>query len=88
MASVQFDPEDPPEQPPTGCRDPLLWRVAHALHLEHQPEPDNRCTCGEVFPCPRAGLAARGLLIACVRRPADAHVSSSPYSGRWSRRSI
>jgi hypothetical protein len=88
MAIIRFDPEDPPEQPPAGCVDPLLWRVAHALHLEHRPEPDNRCNCGEVFPCTRACLAARGLLTACTRRSIDSAPLRVNHARRWSHRSI
>jgi hypothetical protein len=88
MASVRYDPEDPPERPPTGCPDPLLWHVAHALHLEHQLEPDNRCSCGEIFPCARAGLAARGLLTACTRRPLGPDLPDALQFRGWSRRSI
>lgn len=89
MAGIRYDPEDPPEQPPTGCFDPLLWRVAHALHQEHQLGPDNRCGCGEIFPCTRAGLAARGLLTACVRRPTNPAPPNAFHHPRgWSGRSI
>ncbi|GAA5193124.1 hypothetical protein GCM10023322_54310 [Rugosimonospora acidiphila] len=88
MSRVQYDPENPPEQPPEGCADPLLWRVAHALHLEHQPEQDSRCTCGEMFPCSRAGLAARGMLTACVRRPLDPASPTALRPRRWSHRGI
>jgi hypothetical protein len=78
MVSLSFDPEEPPEQPPVGCTDPLLWHVSRALHQEHQPEPDGRCGCGDRYPCQPARLAARGLLTSCTRRRlvpdlADAH---------------
>jgi hypothetical protein len=88
MAHVPFDPENPPEQPPEGCSDPLLWRVARALHLAHQPEPDNRCTCGEVFPCGRAALAVRGLLAACTCRPPQPAGSGAGQPRRWPGRAI
>jgi hypothetical protein len=89
MAGIRYDPENPPEQPPGECVDPLLWRVAHALHQEHQLELDDRCTCGEIFPCARAGLAARGLLIACTRSPTNsAPPNASHYPRGWLRRSI
>ena len=89
MSAVRYDPEDPPEEPPTGCIDPLLWRVAYALHQEHQLEPGDRCTCGEVFPCARSGLAARGLLTACIRRPTNTGPLTAFHRHQaWSRRSI
>jgi hypothetical protein len=68
MVSLSFDAEEPPEQPPPGCADPVLWRVSHALRQEHRWEPDGRCQCGDRYPCNRARLAERGLVIAYTRR--------------------
>jgi hypothetical protein len=68
MVSLSFDAEEPPEHPPPGCADPVLWRVSHALRQEHRWEPDGRCQCGDRYPCNRARLAERGLVIAYTRR--------------------
>src|SRR5512139_1250254 len=37
---LPYDPDDPPEQPPTDCLDRMLWRVAYFLRLAHAPGPD------------------------------------------------
>jgi hypothetical protein len=68
MVSLSFDTEDPPEQPPPGCADPLLWRVSVALHQEHRWYRGDRCSCGDRYPCDRGRLAERGLVISCTRR--------------------
>jgi hypothetical protein len=68
MVNLSFDTEEPPEQPPAGCADPLLWRVSYALRQEHHWEPGGRCVCGDRYPCNRARLAERGLVTSCTRR--------------------
>jgi hypothetical protein len=68
MVSLAFDTDAPPEQPPAGCADPLLWRVSRALYEEHRWEPGDRCMCGDRYPCNRARLAERGLVTSCTRR--------------------
>ena len=65
MSSLSFDPEDPPEDPPAGCTDPLTWRLAYSLHTAHHPDTEGNCTCGQSYPCPPAQLAARGFRFAC-----------------------
>jgi hypothetical protein len=68
MVSLSFDTEEPPEQPPLGCSDPLLWRVSYALRQEHLWESGGRCLCGNRYPCDSARLAERGLVTSCTRR--------------------
>jgi|GEM_PF-5341448 len=71
MVTLSFETEEPPEQPPRGCADPLLWLVSYALRQEHQWEPGGRCMCGDRYPCSRARLAERGLVTSCTRRRRD-----------------
>jgi hypothetical protein len=67
MVTLSFDTENPPEQPPVDCVDPLLWRVSHALREEHRFDHGDRCLCGDRYPCNRVRLAERGLITACTR---------------------
>lgn len=76
MYEVPFDPERPPEEPPPGIPQPMLWRLARRLFTDHQcsaagtgPALALRCrTCGDPWPCRGRRLAERGLVAAC--RPA------------------
>src|SRR5947207_15212688 len=70
---LSFDPVDPPADPPAGA-DPLMWRLAYALHREHQPEWEGPCratSCRNVgarWPCPPSKLAEVGLVTAVGSR--------------------
>lgn len=68
MVSLSFDTEEPPEQPPPGCADPLLWLVSYALRREHQWDLGGLCLCGDRYPCDSARLAERGLITSSTRR--------------------
>jgi hypothetical protein len=65
--TLSFDPEHPPAEPPPGC-DPVLWRLAYQVHVDHRPGVDAFClarTCRAAFsawPCQPARLAAQGFL--------------------------
>jgi hypothetical protein len=65
--TLPFDPEDPPADPPPGC-DAMVWRLAHQVHVDHQPGSDAFCvarTCRGSFtpwPCGPSRLAAQGFL--------------------------
>ena len=61
-----FDIDDPPEEPPAGCVDPMLWELAHTLHLGHRPRPGGVCGCGEPHPCEGWWRAVAGLSAACA----------------------
>lgn len=83
---LPFDPHDPPAEPPAGCADPLLWRVAYALRRAHQARSDGWCDCREFHPCPSRALADGALRQACRRRVVDARRAVPPASangGRW-----
>jgi hypothetical protein len=79
---------EPPVDPPLGCADPMLWRVARALHDAHRPRTDNFCECKAFWPCPDAELAEEALQLAYERpsprgsRPGAAARTSN--LGRWS----
>ena len=81
---VQFDPENPPKEPPRGV-DPLLWRISYQVWTDHQPAADNLClarTCRDVFcpwPCPQYRLGAVGLLAAAGTRAPWASLNRSCY---------
>jgi hypothetical protein len=83
---VPHEPGEPPVEPPPGCADPMLWRVARALHNAHRPRTDNFCECKSFWPCPDAQLAEEALQLAYDRpaprsRPAPGRNSNL---GRWS----
>jgi hypothetical protein len=69
MAQVDWDPDNPPAEPPDGT-DLLLWRLAWGLFNDHRPHSDGFCvTCREFWPCPPRGLAEQGFSAALRRRP-------------------
>jgi hypothetical protein len=77
-----YDPADPPAEPPGGCTDPLLWRVAHALHRAHRPRPDGFCECRVFWPCATAKLARSALESAWDRSVPRPRVKAANL-GRW-----
>ena len=79
-----YDPLDPPVDPPPGCADTILWRVARALLDAHRPRPDNFCECRAFWPCPTAKLATDALQIACERPVAMPRMRRTGNLGRWS----
>ncbi|GAA0721471.1 hypothetical protein Drose_07700 [Dactylosporangium roseum] len=83
---VPNGPDGPPLDPPSGCADPLLWRVARALHEAHRPRPDNFCECKAFWPCPDARLAEEALRMA-YGRPAPrinrTALGRNANLGRW-----
>jgi hypothetical protein len=66
MGDERFDSEEPPEEPPKGT-DPLVWRLAWTVWMEHQIDVTGFCrarTCRDVWapwPCDRSGLGTAGL---------------------------
>ncbi|WP_426510560.1 hypothetical protein ACPPVO_07710 [Dactylosporangium sp. McL0621] len=78
---------EPPVEPPLGCADPMLWRVARALHGAHRPRTDNFCECKAFWPCPDAELAEEALQLAYERpapRGSRAGAARTSNLGRWS----
>ncbi|MGW2626130.1 hypothetical protein [Micromonospora taraxaci] len=73
---MSFDVENPPVEPPDGCRHRLLWRLCRALWEDH------RSSCAGHYPnvcwrhadrlvsCRLARLALEGLLTASGEQPA------------------
>jgi len=79
---VPYDPTNPPAEPPAGCVDPVLWRVAFALRRAHHPRLDDFCECKVFWPCPDARLADEALKLACDRTvPRSRSRTANP--GRW-----
>jgi hypothetical protein len=64
--ATRLDLDNPSAEPP-GAAEPLVWQIAYALHVAHQPDSTACCvTCpvSEPWPCPPSRLAARGFLLA------------------------
>ena len=90
MTALPYDPEHPPEQPPTGA-DFMTWMLAYRIHAEHQPGPEGFCLAGScraasnLWPCEPSKLARSGFRDACwpiiKRRQAS-------QTGTWFRRSV
>ncbi|MDG4784006.1 hypothetical protein O7614_30580 [Micromonospora sp. WMMD961] len=65
-----FDVENPPVEPPDGCRHRLLWRLCRALWEDHRPgRASHYLTVGQLqadrlMSCRLARLALDGLLTA------------------------
>jgi hypothetical protein len=82
---VPLEPREPPVDPPLGCADPMLWRVARALHHAHRPRTDNFCECKAFWPCADAQLAEEALQLAYDRQPRGrAAAVRNSNLGRWS----
>lgn len=64
VSECDFDPSDPPADPPRGADD-LLWRLGYALLQAHEVRADGFCSCREFVPCDGILLAVRGLREAC-----------------------
>ena len=79
---LPYDPAHPPAEPPDGCTDPLLWRVAYALRAAHRPRPDNFCECRLFWPCPAYQLADESLQAACDRAVPRPRSRTANF-GRW-----
>lgn len=66
--NLPYDINHPPEDPPDGVADKLLWKVSHLLRKAHQEGPDGFCleaSCKRMFlpsPCPARKMADAGLL--------------------------
>jgi hypothetical protein len=73
VADLPFDPEHPPDDPPPGVAQPMLWRVAVRLHRDHDVVVRDRAgalvcdLCRQRWPCFGRRLAQRGLLAAWRR---------------------
>ena len=83
VEGLPYDPVNPPADPPPGCADPLLWRVARALRDAHHPRPDGFCECKSFWPCAPARLADESLRLACERRVPRPRTIRTINIGRW-----
>lgn len=88
MTETPFDLTDPPDDPPSAVRQPVLWRVAICLFRDHVPGLAGvgvlaRCrACGQVWPCRCRRFAERALVDACSSQErAKTAVDSAASSG-------
>ena len=81
MPHVEWDPEQPPAEPPPGA-DPLIWRLAYGLHSDHRPHTDGFCvTCRQFWPCAPRRLADQGFAAAFRPPPPDPRSTPPDNSG-------
>jgi hypothetical protein len=80
---IPYDPADPPAEPPFGCTDPMLWRVAVALHQAHRPRSDGFCGCKSFWPCADTALSERAMHLAFDRASSRSRTRTVNF-GRWS----
>jgi hypothetical protein len=67
MVDPPWNLEDPPAEPPSGCRYPERWREHYEHWREHQANAAGYCRICEVaWPCAESRFAVRGLLDAYV----------------------
>lgn len=83
-----FDGQNPPIEPPAGCVNPLVWRLARRLFADHQPGPDRWCLlCRPAIthPCVALQLADRGLAYAMsgLDPTADRSLHRDNQCHRW-----
>jgi hypothetical protein len=68
---MPFDIDNPPIDPPEGCRHRLLWRIARTLHEAHRRDAAGFCIVPEcrrdniLHPCRAFTLAIEGLHASC-----------------------
>lgn len=79
---LNFGGQTPPIDPPTGCFNPLVWRLARRLYADHQPGPDGwclNCRPAIVYPCVARQLADFGLMSAMDRMSAGSHAANKGH---------
>ena len=65
QASTKVDLQSPPPEPPTGCIDPFLWRLAREHFTSHGTDDNGRCLrCHTSVPCAGLQSALQGLATA------------------------
>ncbi len=83
MPRREWDPRQPPAEPPTGA-DPLIWHLAHGLCRDHRPHTDGFCVaCQDFWPCGPRRLAERGLRLAFVPRAMRRRTWPEGVPGRY-----
>lgn len=87
MVELPFDVDSPPDEPPPGITQQMLWRVAIRLHHDHKTvvrDASGTVTCElcrQPWPCHGRRLAQRGL-VAAWREAVDP-AGASGYVDRW-----
>ncbi|HET6214591.1 MAG TPA: hypothetical protein VFE14_17130 [Micromonosporaceae bacterium] len=87
MFELPFDLEHPPDDPPQGVSQVMLWRVAIRLHQDHsvlvadRRQPPTCALCKGAWPCLGRRLAIRGLVAAW--RPAVPDAGPTGYTDRF-----
>lgn len=75
LLAVKVSLDDPPVQPPDGCPNPALWRLAREKFEAHGPNASGGCsTCPTWRRCSGLLLARDGLATAMGQ-----NVKESPY---------
>lgn len=65
QAIDEVDLDNPPFDPPEGCPQPVLWRLAREKYEQHRRKPSGECaTCPRWKQRPGTGLAKDGLATA------------------------
>lgn len=76
MEELSFDVEHPPEEPPPGVVQAMLWRIAVRVHRDHDRVVRGGAgaltcdLCRQPWPCPARRMAQRAL-VAAWRPPTD-----------------
>jgi hypothetical protein len=72
---MTIDLDHPPVDPPEGCKDPVMWRLAREHFAMHEKTTGGQCrTCPGWRACPGTSLPRDGLATAMGLR-----VKESPY---------
>jgi hypothetical protein len=72
--------DDPPAEPPVGV-DPLVWRLAYGLYLDHSAHTDAFCvTCRNFWPC-EWRLLAEHAFVQAFRRARERRPGEPPGAG-------
>jgi hypothetical protein len=69
LSALPFDLLAPPPQPPSGCADPVGWRMSRSLLEAHRPATADACRCGWPWPCRIRRTATVGLAATYLCRP-------------------
>jgi hypothetical protein len=65
QAPTEVDLERPSPEPPAGCLDPFLWRLAHEHFASHDADAEGHCRrCRTAAPCAGLVSARQGLATA------------------------
>jgi hypothetical protein len=87
MHGLPFDVDHPPDEPPPGVVQVMLWRVSIRVHRDHDVVVRTQAgamvcdLCRQPWPCRPRRLAQRALIAAF--RPATQVDGPTGYVDRW-----